>query len=725
MTYEKGLFAQADPEIVSGSTIERKKMSTKTIYKRIALVAVAALGAGVLSVAPANATAASIATLGTPVRTGVNTWTVSLSLSVTGADDCVADADASDYTLTAGATTPLEATAPATGVVTFASTAVTVSNTAGTGSSSTAAIVTGVITVTSATSAAATNIAATAGAYAGKIALAGAGDCDVAESAATTFTIGSAAAGSFVTGIYAAGSTTSAASQIVNGQATLGFIQGSGDTSYTITSTGVGSIVSTTATVAAGTAGTAAVNLNGLNPAGGISWTPASVIQKLAILTTSAVAGVQTISFQPIGTAGAPGTAITATITWGAAPAALVASASESTVFLGTGTGSSAISADDAAFTLASTAAATVVANIQVTVNDQNGDALNGQKLTVSISGPGSFGVDKDAGAVTTATNSRSYVDSAVNSGNVWTIGIAADGVAGKSTVTVSVGTTVLATKSLTFYGATASYTATSQYIATANGVPSTDAVIVCALDSASNFVPSQTIYAYSGSTALAAVEASGSTRTAAITAASGTMPTSHVAITPIGCVGFDVTGVSQTTGSSVVITFGNAATLATSTITKTATVALGGVTADSVVLTANKATYTPGEAMTLTLTFKDANGRLVAGGAGTGTLAGELVSSVSTIGTKFAANNATTVGTITATVYAPLASGPLVFTGTTATVAGSFLTATNISKAITATVAVSDSATMSALTTLINSLIAKINALNKLVIKIQKKVKA
>jgi trimeric autotransporter adhesin len=37
-------------------------MSTKTIYKRIALVAVAALGAGVLSVAPANATITSLAT---------------------------------------------------------------------------------------------------------------------------------------------------------------------------------------------------------------------------------------------------------------------------------------------------------------------------------------------------------------------------------------------------------------------------------------------------------------------------------------------------------------------------------------------------------------------------------------------------------------------------------------------------------------------------------------
>jgi hypothetical protein len=56
MTYVSVLEAQADPGIVSGSTIERKKMSTKTIYKRIALVAVAALGMGVLtSVSPASA----------------------------------------------------------------------------------------------------------------------------------------------------------------------------------------------------------------------------------------------------------------------------------------------------------------------------------------------------------------------------------------------------------------------------------------------------------------------------------------------------------------------------------------------------------------------------------------------------------------------------------------------------------------------------------------------
>ena len=41
---------------VSISTTERKQMSTKTTFKRIALVAVAALGFGMLSVVPSNAT---------------------------------------------------------------------------------------------------------------------------------------------------------------------------------------------------------------------------------------------------------------------------------------------------------------------------------------------------------------------------------------------------------------------------------------------------------------------------------------------------------------------------------------------------------------------------------------------------------------------------------------------------------------------------------------------
>jgi len=55
ITYERALEAQADLRKFRGSTIERKQMSTKTTFKRVALVAVAALGLGTVSVAPSQA----------------------------------------------------------------------------------------------------------------------------------------------------------------------------------------------------------------------------------------------------------------------------------------------------------------------------------------------------------------------------------------------------------------------------------------------------------------------------------------------------------------------------------------------------------------------------------------------------------------------------------------------------------------------------------------------
>ena len=58
ITYVSALSARAELRTVRGSTTERKKMSTKTSFKRVALVAVAALGMGVLtSVSPAKAAA--------------------------------------------------------------------------------------------------------------------------------------------------------------------------------------------------------------------------------------------------------------------------------------------------------------------------------------------------------------------------------------------------------------------------------------------------------------------------------------------------------------------------------------------------------------------------------------------------------------------------------------------------------------------------------------------
>jgi trimeric autotransporter adhesin len=94
MTYVSALIAQADLRKLRGSTIERKQMSTKTIYKRIALVAVASLGAGVLSVAPASAnTGTSVVS---PVRvtfTGTTQDTVRASaVAITAGSTAVANA---------------------------------------------------------------------------------------------------------------------------------------------------------------------------------------------------------------------------------------------------------------------------------------------------------------------------------------------------------------------------------------------------------------------------------------------------------------------------------------------------------------------------------------------------------------------------------------------------------------------------------------------------------
>jgi trimeric autotransporter adhesin len=56
ISYEKAFSTRADLRIVRGSTIERKQMSTKTTFKRIALVTVAALGFGTMAaVSPASA----------------------------------------------------------------------------------------------------------------------------------------------------------------------------------------------------------------------------------------------------------------------------------------------------------------------------------------------------------------------------------------------------------------------------------------------------------------------------------------------------------------------------------------------------------------------------------------------------------------------------------------------------------------------------------------------
>jgi hypothetical protein len=351
---------------------------------------------------------------------------------------------------------------------------------------------------------------------------------------------------------------------------------------------------------------------------------------------------------------------------------------------------------------------------------------VSGSGLIGSSTGTGTDNAYTDA----TVTGTLGRVTSAVTDalGNMY-IGLFGDGTSGVATVTISAThpvtavATVIATKTFTFYGDVASYTVTPQYIAAANGVESTNAVLVCAKDAAGINVPNAQFYAYSGNTAVATVETTVTTRTTAVAAKSGTSFANHVPVTAVGCDGVNLTGASQTTTSSVEISIGNAATLATSTITAKATVALGAVAAGSVALATDKATYVPGEAIVMSLTFKDANGRLVAYGPGTATLAAALTSSAAFTSALFGTDNITTNGVTSQTVYAPLTSGKVLISGTTGAAGGTYLGTTASAVALSGSITILQSTDMAAISTSIASLNAKIVALNALIAKIMKRL--
>jgi len=95
MSYEWAFLRQADLGKAPSSTIERKQMSTKTTLKRIALVAVSALGFGLMTaVAPAGAAVTAL-TAGTssPARVGVaSTTKITPTLATTLSSTFVASA---------------------------------------------------------------------------------------------------------------------------------------------------------------------------------------------------------------------------------------------------------------------------------------------------------------------------------------------------------------------------------------------------------------------------------------------------------------------------------------------------------------------------------------------------------------------------------------------------------------------------------------------------------
>ena len=501
---EQVRLLQAEPRIVRGSTIERKQMSTKTTFKRVALVAVAALGFGVISVAPSQA---------------------------------VSQAD----TLAISATT--------------------------------AAIQTG-------------------------------------ETATATLT------GTFLAGAAANGDTmtiVASATALPSGGTTMPTFVAS-DTVNAVIGTGT-PLTATINNVEAAKATSGKITVNVAMPA-------------------LAKPGVYAYKFTPTVQGGGTlnSTAVTFTVTVTASPAEdTVANAAKSTSFIQTGETATAGSAADSATVVARTINASAqAATIIVSVKNANGTTLATQPaLTVLVKSgtPGTVG-----SAVSTDTGNMVSSGRAITTSGGHHIGVFADGTAGVSEIEIYVGTVLLATEKVTFFGAVASYagTITPKVL----GVGDTTTITVTGKDVAGNAATVGTVYYVSSDTSVATVDAAGV-----------------------------VTGVKS---GKATISICDTAACTAATITTTVAVQVGAKTAKTVSLAFDNDAPTAGQKVTVTLTAVDASGNPVADGARFLVSSAGFTSSVVVSGSTLPAGETVTLsaGSATYIFYAP-AAGTVTFTAT------------------------------------------------------------
>ena len=700
----------------------------KTIsLKKVSAVAVAALGFGLLSVVPAQAVVANTTaatTVGTPVRTAAGVVTVPVSVAMVGTGYVVgstawtvaltgstySQSGSNDPKLAAGTVTS-NATSTTAATLTFDVTVTATSN-GTTGLDGTASVVLA-------------DVAALAGTY-GLVVVATSTDAATAASAAFTISAATVTSGSLVAPTAGTGSTKAALLQQVNGQATVAFSSGTSDTSYSVTTAGVGTIVSASAT-------TATVNLNGSNANGGVSWTPVTSAQTLSVVTSSTVAGTQTLTIQPIGANGIPGTAITATITWGSSP---LPSAQFSLLTLNTTTGTTATgAAADTTTTVASSsnsAGAVERFRIQVVVKDQNDAAFTGATLSAKIDGTaGSLGISGTAnsgGAV-----AGSAISAVMTSSSVGSISVFSNGVAGKAVITItatnSAGvSTALGTKTVTFVGSASKATVTQNlFVAKAGtqlgatpattkvtvaGVATTPALTAEVLDSAGTAVTAgSTVKITSSDSAVIVAGTCVELSVDGDPATAGAQPSPGVFECPVsGAVG-------AASGKSATITFSvfSATTGLFSILATPVTFTIGGAIAKSVI-SLDKASYTAGEAMTLLATSTDSSGNAAFDGQTPYASISSnktLITLPATTKEIVSGKTSTTSSKGVASLFAPATPGSFTITG--------LATDAATGTAYSATGSVVDG--NAALLTQIDALNAKIVALNALIAKIMKKL--
>ncbi len=519
--------------------------------------------------------------------------------------------------------------------------------------------------------------------------------------------------------VATSGIGTSTVGATTGGQATIRFAtdaHAAAATTYNIISTGVGTIQTAVDGTAAANGAPSGIAAAADFTQGAKLLTAASVDQYDALVTTaSTVAGTQTLTFTKINTTtGAPSQVSVVTITWGAAP---TLSAGLSTAFLCAGavtTCAADVTGGVQSINTAQTSAANAAASIKVTTVNSAGTSLTAtQTITATVSGPGTLAFSTNNNNV----NSQGRAITGVAGNNM--IAIFGDGTSGTSTITISQGTTVIATKTVTFFGAVVTLTAVQNHkIASTAGatlgvgtaaptsadIANTPAVVLTAKDALGNAVPGLTITALSSDTT---VMSSGIT-VAGVTATPGNYNAA-------------VTSVANTSGKTATLTFrvmsGTTVLAASAPVTYT----LGGSVA-TVALSLDKTSYSAGSAAVATLTLKDSSGNAAFDADHTTILSGALASTLSIVkALQFNATTNTTVsslgGVSTVAFNAPgTASTAWVISGKTG--AGPTV---DSAKALSVTASVTDAT--AALVTMIDALNAKIVALNALIAKIMKKL--
>jgi hypothetical protein len=313
-------------------------------------------------------------------------------------------------------------------------------------------------------------------------------------------------------------------------------------------------------------------------------------------------------------------------------------------------------------------------ASINITVKNTADAALDEQTIRAVVKGPGRVSLGGGAAG-------RDVTETLGDGVSTTTLAVTADGSAGSMTVDVYAGTTLLGTTdAVIWYGTLATLTATQAKTVVGKNAAAADAVTVVGKDADGVAVPL---------TAAGLVGTSSDTTViATYAAADGTLEDDGSLTVAIN----GANDLTTTSGRTATMTFKYLISGTTYATASALTFTIGGAL-KTVTATFDKASYAPGEKVTVTFSAKDASGNAAADGDIFA--AGKLTTTIASQGLTTAAV-ASVGGTKTTTFYAPAVSGSFSLVGTTTVAlatAAVLATATVVNPAETAAEAAADAA--------------------------------